>query len=148
AQLPESFQRHLAQSVRRHGTGVFYGGAQAAFARGGYSDATLAHLLPVEFPPREEERDPGVAVAIVVDTSSSMTGDRIDLAKQVARLAVKRLKPSDRVGIVEFYGAKTWAVPMQPAQDRIGIDRAIGRMQAIGATVLYPAIEEAYYGVK
>jgi hypothetical protein len=77
-----------------------------------------------------------------------MIGTRIELAKQVARLAVRRLKAHDRIGIVEFYGNKHWALPMQSAANKIAIDRAIGRMQAIGGTVMMPAVEEAYYGLK
>ena len=45
-------------------------------------------------------------------------------------------------------GNKHWAVPMQPATNKIEIDRAIGRMKAIGGTVLYPAIQEAYFGLQ
>jgi len=54
-------------------------------------------------------------VVLLVDTSGSMVGNRMTLAKQVARLAMRRLQPHDKVGIVEFYGAKRWAAPIQPA---------------------------------
>lgn len=146
--LPESAQRALADAVANDGLGLLHSGGGAAFADGGYYGQPLADVLPVELRGDEDKVDPSVALAIIIDTSGSMGGTRIELAKQIARIAVRRLQPHDRIGIVEFYGAKHWAVPMQPAANKIEIDRAIGRMKAIGGTVLYPAMQEAYYGLK
>ena len=141
-------QRRLITAVQDRGVGVLASGGGAAFADGGYHGTPVADVLPVEITGEEEKIDPSVGLAIIIDTSGSMAGSRIELAKQVARIAVRRLQPHDRIGIVEFYGAKHWAVPMQPASNKIEIDRAIGRMKAIGGTILYPAIQEAYYGLK
>ena len=146
--LPEAAQKALAAAVANDGAGLMHSGGAAAFADGGYHGQPLADLLPVELRGEEDKVDPSVALAIIIDTSGSMGGTRIELAKQIARIAVRRLQPHDRIGIVEFYGAKHWAVPMQPAANKIEIDRAIGRMKAIGGTVLYPAMQEAYYGLK
>lgn len=148
ARMPEAFQAHLAAAVRDRGLGLVFCGGKAAFGAGGYDETTLAQTLPVDLQQKTEKRDPSTALALIIDTSGSMAGNRIELAKQVARLAVRRLKAHDRVGIVEFYGNKHWALPLQSAANKITIDRAIGRMQAVGGTVLYPAIEEAYYGLK
>ncbi len=148
ARMPEAFQAHLATAVRERGLGLVFAGGKAAFGAGGYDETTLAETLPVDLQQKTEKRDPSTALALIIDTSGSMGGTRIELAKQVARLAVRRLKAHDRVGIVEFYGNKHWALPLQSAANKVTIDRAIGRMQAIGGTVLYPAIEEAYYGLK
>ena len=71
----------------------------------------------------------------------------LNLAKEIARLAIKRLKPHDKAGIVEFHGAKRWAAPMQPASNNIALQRALNRLSAGGGTVMLPAIEEAYYGL-
>ncbi len=146
--VPEPFQQHLADAVAHQGLGLVFSGGKSAFGTGGYDGTPVATIAPVEFVQRTEKRDPSTALAIIMDTSGSMTGTRLELAKQVARLAVRRLKAHDRIGIVEFYGNKHWAVPLQSAANKITIDRAIGRMQAIGGTVLRPGLEEAYYGLK
>ena len=146
--LAEDDQRRLAAAIQDNGVGLLASGGGAAFADGGYHGTPVADVLPVEITGEEEKIDPSVGLAIIIDTSGSMAGTRIELAKQIARIAVRRLQPHDRIGIVEFYGAKHWAVPMQPASNKIEIDRAIGRMKAIGGTILYPAIQEAYYGLK
>jgi Ca-activated chloride channel family protein len=146
--MPASFQQQLADAVSHRGLGMVFSGGRSAFGTGGYEDSPMADISPVDFVQRTEKRDPSTALAIIMDTSGSMIGVRLELAKQVARLAVRRLKAHDRVGIVEFYGNKHWAIPLQSAANKITIDRAIGRMQAIGGTVLMPGLEEAYYGLK
>ena len=136
----------LARLVSFNGTGLLLAGATSSFGPGGYAGTPLEPLLPLSLEQREERRDPSVALVLIIDTSGSM-GNRVDLAKEVARLAIRRLKPHDKVGIVEFYGHKRWAAPLQPASNQIEILRALNRLQAGGGTVLLPAIEEAYYGL-
>ncbi len=129
------------------GTGLLVSGANASFGPGGYADTPLGDLLPVTFPQEEERRDPSVGLVIVIDTSGSMSGTRIDLAKEVARLAIKRLLPHDKVGMVEFYGSRRWAAPLQTAANAIEIQRALNRLQAGGGTIIYEALEESYYAL-
>lgn len=146
--LSASFQAQLVQAVQERGTGLFTAGGEAAYGPGGWHDSPLASLLPVEAVQKEEKRDPSVSLVIIIDTSGSMGGNRVQLAKEVSRLSIKRLLPHDKVGIVEFFGAKRWAAPLQPASNRIELERALNRMQAGGGTVILPAIEEAWYGLK
>lgn len=146
--LPTGAQEELRDAVLDGTTGLFMSGGQAAFGPGGYADGALADALPVESVQKEEKRDPSTSLVVVIDTSGSMGGERVQLAKEVARLAVGRLLPHDKVGIVEFYGAKRWAAPLQPASNRIELQRALNRMDAGGGTVILPAIEEAFYGLQ
>ena len=146
--LNESMLDNISQRVQDDGMGLIHSGGEAAFGDGGFHDSPLTDLFPVDIPGDQDKIDPSVGVAIILDTSGSMGGSRIELAKHIARLAVRRLQPHDRIGIVEFYGNKHWAIPMQPATNKIEIDRAIGRMKAIGGTVLFPAVQEAYYGLQ
>ncbi|MCY4656101.1 MAG: VWA domain-containing protein [Gammaproteobacteria bacterium] len=141
-------QENLKRLVATEGIGLIVSGGKRSFGDGGYSKEPIADALPIKIQGKQDNIDPSVALAIILDTSGSMAGSRIELAKHIARVAVRRLQPHDRIGIVEFYGNKHWAVPMQPASTKIEIDRAIGRMKAIGGTVLYPAVQEAYYGLK
>jgi Ca-activated chloride channel homolog len=146
--LGEAGQRALVGAVTERGLGLFAGGGQAAFGPGGYHQGPLAEILPVEMIQRQEKRDPSTTLVVIIDTSGSMGGNRVQLAKEVARLAIRRLLPHDKVGIVEFYGAKRWAAPIQPASNAIELERALNRLDAGGGTVILPAIEEAFYGMK
>ena len=146
-QLDVEVQENLSRAVREQGLGLMHSGGEAAFGDGGYDGTPLGDLFPVSMSSEDEKSDPSVGLVLIVDTSGSMAGSRIELAKQIGRIAVRRMQPHDRVGIVEFYGAKHWAIPLQSASNKIEIERALGRMKAIGGTVLFPAIQEAYYGL-
>ncbi len=140
-------QSSLTSQVMAQGAGLLMAGTHQNLGPGGYAQSRLARILPVEMPQREERRDPSVSLVIILDTSGSMGGARIGLAKEVARLAMKRLSPHDKVGIVEFYGSKRWAAPLQPASNTIEIQRALNRMQAGGGTIIFSALEESYYAL-
>lgn len=148
ATLPDDVQRAIVEAVEERGQGLFVCGGESSFGPGGYADSAVARVLPVECVQKEEKRDPSTTLALIIDTSGSMGGERIQLAKEVARLAMARLLPHDKVGIVEFYGAKRWAAPIQPASNSIELQRAINRMDAGGGTIILPAIEEAFYGLQ
>jgi len=146
--IPLSFQNSLSDAVTSGGTGLWMSGGGGSFGPGGWSDTPVADLLPVEFVQKEEKRDPSTTLVVIIDTSGSMGGNRVQLAKEVARLAIHRLLPHDKAGIVEFYGAKHWAAPIQPASNIIELERALNRMNAGGGTVILPAIEEAFYAMQ
>jgi len=146
--LPDAFQRQLVAAVQDEGLGLMVSGGKSAFGPGGYHGTPLADVLPTEPLQKEEKRDPSTTLVLIIDTSGSMGGMRVTLAKEVARLAMRRLLPHDKVGIVEFYGAKRWAAPIQPASNLIELQRALNRLDAGGGTVILPAIEEAFYGLQ
>ncbi|MEM7476285.1 MAG: VWA domain-containing protein, partial [Planctomycetota bacterium] len=133
--FPNSAEEQIVQSVKSNGLGLVMSGGRASFGAGGWHKRPIEELLPTEFVQKEEKRDPSTSLVIVIDTSGSMTGVRVQLAKEVARLAMRRLLPHDKVGIVEFYGAKRWAAPLQPASNAIELQRALNRMDAGGGTV-------------
>jgi Ca-activated chloride channel family protein len=148
SELSSGMQEDLVQRVQNGAVGLVAAGGEASFGPGGYHEEPIEALLPVEFVQKEEKRDPSTTLVVIIDTSGSMGGNRVQLAKEVSRLAIRRLLPHDKVGMVEFYGAKRWAVPIQPASNSIEIERALNRLDAGGGTVILPAIEEAYYGLK
>ncbi len=141
-------EQQLIRAITHEGLGLVMSGGRGSFGAGGWHDRPLESLLPVELVQKEEKRDPSTSLVVVIDTSGSMGGVRVQLAKEVARLAIRRLLPHDKVGIVEFYGAKRWAAPIQPASNSIELQRALNRMDAGGGTVILPALEEAFYGLQ
>ncbi|MCA8971702.1 MAG: VWA domain-containing protein [Planctomycetes bacterium] len=146
--VPAELRSAIRDAVAQRGLGLFASGGRAAFGSGGYHRTEIEDMLPIEFVQKEEKKDPSTTLAIIIDSSGSMVGNRMTLAKQVARLAMRRLQPHDKIGIVEFYGTKSWAAPIQSAANQIDLQRALNRLDAGGGTVLMPAIEEAYYALK
>jgi len=146
--IPQELQKKLVAAVTDHGLGMCMTGGGASFGPGGYHKTPIESILPVELVQKEEKKDPSTSLAIIIDTSGSMGGNRIRLAKEVTRLALRRMLPHDKIGIVEFYGNKRWAAPLQSAANAIDIQRALNRLDAGGGTILFPAIEEAYFGLR
>ncbi len=146
--VPRPAEEQIVAAVANQGLGMVMSGGRSAFGSGGWHDHPVEDMLPVELVQKEEKRDPSTSLAIVIDTSGSMSGVRVQLAKEVSRLAMRRLMPHDKVGIVEFFGAKRWAAPLQPASNQIELQRALNRMDAGGGTVILPALEEAFYGLQ
>ncbi|MHC4377472.1 MAG: vWA domain-containing protein, partial [Planctomycetota bacterium] len=148
ASLDEAWMEQLVEQVQTSGLGLMLAGGRAAFGPGGWSNTPIDRVNPLESVQKEEKKDPSTSLVIVIDTSGSMSGQRMVLAKEVARLAMRRLQPHDKVGVVEFYGNKQWSAPLQSAANVIDLQRAINRLDAGGGTVLFPGVEEAYYGLR
>ncbi len=152
ADMPAELIGNSAMSAIRNavveGMGLLVTGGRRSFGPGGYVNTPLEEILPVDMSQELERRDPSTTLVVIIDTSGSMGGARVELAKEIARLAVARLKPHDKVGIVEFYGSKRWAAPIQPASNAIDLQRALNRLSAGGGTVILPAIEEAFYALQ
>lgn len=148
ARMTADEQESLKRAVTDEGTGLILTGGEGSFGPGGYLDAPISSIVPVDYVQKEEKRDPSTTLVIIIDTSGSMGGTRIQLAKETARLAMRRLLPHDKCGIVEFHGAKRWAAPIQPASNTIDLQRALNRLNAGGGTIIYPAFEESFYALQ
>lgn len=111
-------------------------------------EGPLTSLWPLTLPKRAEQVEPSTALVLIMDTSGSMQGESLNLAKEVGRLAMSHLRPTDKVGIVEFFGGRRWAFPIQPVGDGSSANRALARLSPGGASDLFPAVEEAGFALR
>jgi len=84
-----------------------------------------------------------INAAIVIDRSGSMMGNRIDAAKEGARVALKRLSSDDKIALVAYnHGVDVLspAAPLRDAADRL--TKAIDGLEAGGTTALYAGVKE------
>lgn len=82
-----------------------------------------------------------VNLALVIDRSGSMSGAKIDRARQAAIEAVRRLGPDDRVAIIVYNNHAHTLVPSQRVGDARGLERTIESISTGGGTNLYGGLE-------
>ena len=86
-------------------------------------------------------------IFLVVDTSGSMRGDKLDNVKQALQVFVNQIQGDrDRLGMVEFASSVYDIVPLQvvDAVYRSNFQNTVARLDASGDTALLDAIRAAY----
>ena len=93
----------------------------------------------------EKKKDtPSLAMMIVIDRSGSMTGEKIQLAKEASITTVQMLTDRDYAGVLTF-DTETYAVAdLQSAANKLGIIQNIERIEAGGGTAMYPPMVKAH----
>lgn len=89
--------------------------------------------------PRRDLRPP-VNLALVIDRSGSMSGDKIVKAREAALEAVRRLGPDDIVALVVYDTNVQTLVPAQRVGDGRRLERAISGIEVGGNTALYGGV--------
>jgi len=90
---------------------------------------------------RTERRRTPLNLAVVLDRSGSMTGAKIEKAKQAAMLVVDRLRPGDIFSFVIFSDEARLIVPAQHVEDKEALKEKIESVEAQGSTALYAGVK-------
>ena len=83
---------------------------------------------------------PPVNLAIVLDRSGSMSGDKLDRAKEAARMAIARLGSQDIVSVIAYDDQVRVLVPATRLSDREAVDAAIAALEPGGSTALFAGV--------
>lgn len=89
--------------------------------------------------PRQGER-PRVNLALVIDRSGSMQGDKIERAREAALELVRQLAPDDIVSLVAYDSSVDVLVPAQPVGNGRALAAAIRSIEANGNTALHGGV--------
>lgn len=82
-------------------------------------------------------------LAIVLDRSGSMSGAKLEQAKQAAQFLVNQLQRDDVLSVVLYDTEVQVVVPAGKLKDRAReINRIIGRIETGGSTALYAGVEQ------
>lgn len=130
--------------VREMGGGLVMLGGEHSFGLGGYYRTPIEDALPVKMPIKKNIEKPNLAISLVIDKSGSMSGTKMELAKEAAIASAEVLKGNDRFGVIAFDGRAEVITPMTDSSDLSVIISTIARLQAGGGTNIYPGLYQAW----
>src|SRR4030095_9524574 len=87
---------------------------------------------------------PGLAIVLVIDRSGSMSGEKIQLAKEASIAAVELLTDRDYAGVIAFDSEPYIVSEIQPASNKSGIIASIERIEESGGTAMYEPMVRAH----
>ena len=92
-------------------------------------------------PFKQQKRVP-INVALVIDKSGSMQGEKIINAKKAAIMAVEHLRPYDIISVITYDHQAEILLPATKATDKQMIIQEINNLKAGGSTALYDGMEK------
>ncbi|MFT7582184.1 MAG: Ca-activated chloride channel family protein, partial [Myxococcota bacterium] len=138
-------QMQVLERYARSGGGLVFSGGENAYGPGGYTSTHLERrVLPVRLDVTKKQDIPGVALMLVIDRSGSMTGEKIELAKEAATATLGVLNPNDLLGIIAFDSRPSQIVKLQRASNHLRIKNAVSRLRPGGGTDIFQALDRAF----
>lgn len=141
--LTEPQLQALDTFVRVLGGGLLVAGGRTSFGLGMYQDTLLEEMLPVAMEVEEQEELPGLDMVLVIDRSGSMSGEKLNMAKNAALRSLEILKERDRLAVITFDDKYYIESQLISAGNKDEIARVIESISVGGGTIIYPALEQA-----
>lgn len=142
--LSSSQMLAIERYLRDLGGGFLMTGGPNSFGAGGYYGTTIEKILPVRLDTEKKRDQPSVAIVLCIDRSGSMSGTKLELAKEAARATAELLGRGDLIGVVAFDSTAHVTVRLQRAANRLRILNNISQLNSGGGTSIKPALQEAY----
>ncbi|MFO0814749.1 MAG: VWA domain-containing protein [Gemmatales bacterium] len=151
--VPRAQQEAIRKTVRDQGTGLVVIGGPQSFGAGGWQNEPLEEAMPVDCALRSRKVQAKGGLALIMHASEMSEGNFWQ--KEIAKLAISKLSPTDEVGILYYaYGivaggnnGHIWHVPLQEIGDdknRSSILSALGSMQPGDMPQFDPSMKMAY----
>ncbi len=139
-QLTTGTMQAMQDYVRELGGGLVVVGGPEAYAPGLYFDTPLEEALPVQISLTEQQRQPKLVIAYLIDRSGSMatvTADGqplIELAKAAINRSIDFLQPRDIAGVTSFDTQAYWVAEFQEVGNAEELRRLVGTLRPSGGT--------------
>lgn len=140
-QLGEPLMNALRDYVDKLGGGLIMLGGPGSFGVGGYYRTPIEEVLPVRLKAPDEEEKQSAAVAIVLDRSGSMAGEKLEMAKSAAIATAEVLGHNDSLGVWAFDSEAHVVAPMTRLTSTNAVSGQIAAIASGGGTNLQPAFQ-------
>jgi Mg-chelatase subunit ChlD len=134
----------LVRNTQNMGAGLVMLGSPTSFGAGGWTNTPLEEAMPVDFEIKNVKVKPAGALALVIDRSGSMHGEKLAMARAAAMAAVDVLSPKDYVSISAFDTEAQALVPMIQVKNRAAIKSRAAQLTVGGGTYMEPGIKMGY----
>ena len=148
--------------VRDLGRGLVMVGGPESYGAGGYTKTPMEETLPVDMGVRNRQKEPDIALVVVIDKSGSMDAchcnsfnggmggggnlqgvRKVDIGKEAILRAAAALTARDEFGVVAFDEAAHWVVQTQPLGSVPDLEGSIASINPLGQTNIYAGLDQA-----
>ena len=152
----------LQTYVRDLGRGLVMVGGPDAYGAGGYTKTPIEETLPVDMGVRNRQKEPDIALVVVIDKSGSMDAchcnsfnggmggggqlqgvRKVDIGKEAILRAAAALTARDELGVVAFDESAHWVVQVKPLGQITDLEGQIAVINPLGQTNIYSGLDQA-----
>ena len=157
--LTERQMGALQVHVRDLGKGLVMVGGSRSYGAGGYQKTPVEETLPIDMGVRERQKQPDVALVVVIDKSGSMDAchcntfggggggpggvRKVDIGKEAILRAAAAMSDRDEIGVVAFDESAHWVVQTQPLGQIGDLAGDIAGIRPEGQTNIFAGLEQA-----
>jgi uncharacterized membrane protein len=147
--------------VRDLGRGLVMIGGPESYGAGGYQQTPIEETLPVDMGVRDRQKQPDIALVVVIDQSGSMAAchcntfnqggggagmggvQKVDIGKEAILRAAAAMTDRDELGVVAFNESAHWVVRTQPLGNVDDLQGSIAGIRADGQTNIFAGLDQA-----